>query len=37
LLSRRLTLPPITFIDTVEEEEEDDTNMFECPIYDERG
>jgi hypothetical protein len=37
LLSRWLTLSPIIFIDAVDEEEEEDADLFECPIYDERG
>jgi hypothetical protein len=37
LLSRGLTLPPIIFIDAVEEEEEEDADLFECLIYDECG
>jgi len=35
LLSRGLTLPPIIFIDAVEEEEEEDVDLFERLIYDE--
>jgi hypothetical protein len=34
LLSRGLTLLPIIFIDVVEEEEED-VDLYDCPIYDE--
>jgi hypothetical protein len=37
LRSRGLTLPPILFIDAVEEETDEDANLFECSIYNERG
>jgi hypothetical protein len=34
-MSHALTLPPIIFIDAVEEEEEEDADRFEFLIYDE--
>jgi hypothetical protein len=37
LLSRGLTLLSIICIDAVEKEEDEDADLFECPIYDERG
>jgi hypothetical protein len=39
LLSHGFTIPPIIFIDAIEEneEEEEDVDLFECSIYDKRG
>jgi hypothetical protein len=36
-MSCGLTLPLIIFIDAVEEEEEEDADLFKCRRYDERG